>query len=166
MRKRSRRPHREIERPVTADPDVGQRVEEEDDVGVPLGVLLVHEQLATAGARAPVDAAHPVARLPVTDVGELDSVAARARELVADEDLGVERLEEGAQRLDARVHAQRLSPADSGLPRVEAEPVGCTYEDWAEHECAPALASHVELECARLARLERDGTRIAPFRAK
>src|SRR5207248_9501430 len=94
MRERRRRAHAQVEGPASAGLRVGERVEKEDDVGVALGALFVHPQLAAARRRAPVDSARAIARRPGADVGELDPVALRPRDLVPDEDLRLERDEE------------------------------------------------------------------------
>ncbi len=89
-------------------PHLGERVEEEDDVGVPLGVLLVDPELAAQRARAPVDAPDAVAGLPGAKIGELDPFAAHARDLVAGEDL---RLERRARASGASPRADRRAAA-------------------------------------------------------
>src|SRR5436309_1589713 len=45
MRERSRRAHRQVERSARAQPDVGERVEEQDDGGVAPRMLVVHREL-------------------------------------------------------------------------------------------------------------------------
>jgi len=67
---------------------------------------------------APVDAAHAIARRPLANVRELDPLGFRARGLVADEGLSLERCEDRAQRLDARIDLQRPRCADLRLMRV------------------------------------------------
>ncbi len=166
MGERGRRAHRQVERAATRRVHVRERVEEEDDVGVALRMLVVHPQPATARARPPVDAPHAVAGLPLAHVGELDPVAFCTRDLVADEHLRLERRQQCAQRLDARVHAQRRLPAEPGLPRVEAETVARTNENRPDRERAPALAADRHREHARLARREHDRPRIAHLRTE
>src|SRR2546422_2326085 len=101
-------------------------------------MLLVDPELAAPRARPPVDATAPVAGLPLSDVGELDSVAARARDLIADEDLRLERREHRAQRLDRRIDPQRLPHPYLGLPGVEAEAVASADEHRPECEIGRA----------------------------
>src|SRR5947209_20152764 len=117
MRERRRRAHAQVECSAAAKLRVGERVEEEDDVGVPLRALLVDPQLAAARRRAPVDATRAVAGRPGANVRELDPVALRARDLVPDEDLRLERDEERVERLDAGIHAQGRATAEPRLPR-------------------------------------------------
>ena len=81
------RADRQVERALVAAPRLGERVDEQDHVGVPLGVALVHPQVAAPRARPPVDALQRVARRPRPDVGELDPLALRPRDLVARDDL-------------------------------------------------------------------------------
>src|SRR4029078_11241950 len=88
---RARRLDGEVERAAGAVPGLGEGVEEDDDVGVPLGMRLVHPRLAAARGRAPVDATDAVAGDERAQVGELDPVAAHARGLAAGERLGLER---------------------------------------------------------------------------
>ena len=52
---RGRGAHGAVERGLVLTARLRERVEEEDDVGVPLGMKLVHPQLAAPRARAPVD---------------------------------------------------------------------------------------------------------------
>src|SRR5581483_5686946 len=112
--------HGRVERAARAAPDVGEGVEEEDDVCVPLWMLLVDPERVPSRARAPVDAAEPVAGLPLPEIRELDPLGPRARRLVADEDLRLERRDERPQRLRRRVHAQRLPRPEGRLPAVKA----------------------------------------------
>src|SRR5581483_8343665 len=135
-----------VERPASAGVDVGERVKEEDDVGVALGMLLVHPQLAAACGRPPVDAPR--------------AVALCARDLVPDEHLRLERRQQRVQRLDARVDAQRLASADAPFPGVEAEAVVRADERRAEDERPPADTAERQLERARVGRGEREGAWI------
>ena len=64
---------------VEADARLGEGVEEQHDVGVAVGVAIVHPQVAAAGARSPVDGAHPVADDERPSVGELDAVGPAPR---------------------------------------------------------------------------------------
>jgi hypothetical protein len=52
-----------VERALLADPRLRERVEEEDDCGVPLRVLLVDDQRAPAGGCSPVDPPRAVSGL-------------------------------------------------------------------------------------------------------
>ena len=99
VRERRGGAHGQVERALALAPHLGEAVEEEDDVAVPLRVLLVHVQLAAARADAPVHAAHAVARRERPQVGELDALAAGARDAVAGERLRLERADERAQPL-------------------------------------------------------------------
>ena len=80
-----RRPHGAVERALLERACLREAVEEDDLVGVPLGVALVHDQLAPPGARAPVDRAQAVAGHVGPRVRELQAVTAtRATWLPAD----------------------------------------------------------------------------------
>src|SRR5262249_57510869 len=61
LTQRSRGPNRLVKRARVSAPDVGEAVEEDDHVGVPLGVELVDPELAAPRAGAPVDPPDPVA---------------------------------------------------------------------------------------------------------
>src|ERR671937_691969 len=71
-----RRAEREIERAAPVLARLGERIEEEHDVGVALRMLLVHPQLSAARARTPIDVSEAVTRDERPQVGELDSLAA------------------------------------------------------------------------------------------
>jgi hypothetical protein len=88
-------------------------------------------------------------RLPLADVGELDAVALRARELVADERLRLERSEQRVHRLDARIDAQRLSSPCVRFPRVEAEAVARAQQHRADGKRTPARAAKRHVDVAR-----------------
>ncbi len=142
---------------------LGEGVEEEDDVGVPLWVLLVDPERAAERGRAPVDAPQPVPRLPLAQVGELDPLAAGARDLVAGEDLRLERGDERAKRLLAREDAQRLRLARIALPRAKAEHVAGAEEHPPDREHPPALAAQLQLDRLLLARTQADRPRGRSF---
>jgi len=112
-------------------------------------MLLIHVQISAAGRCTPVDRPHAIARSPFANVGELDPVALRARELVADERLRVERRKQRAHRLDAWIDAQRLTAAGARLPRVKAEPVARTDKQRPDGERAPARAAQRHVDLAR-----------------
>ena len=152
MRERRSRAHGAIVRAPALDAHLGEGVEEEDDVGVPLEVLFVDPDRAAERGRAPVDAAQPVAGLPLAKIGELDPLAARPRDLVAGEDLGLERRDERAERLLARVGEQRLRLARLALPRAEAEHVAGADEHRPDRERAPAVAPQLQLDDLLLVR--------------
>jgi hypothetical protein len=75
MGERGRGSHRHVERPMAAGAHVGERVEEKDDVGVPLWMLLIDVKFAASRCRTPVDAADTVAGSPSPNVRELDPIA-------------------------------------------------------------------------------------------
>src|SRR4029077_5334326 len=120
---------------------LSERVEEEDDVGVALGGLLVDREPPAQPARAPVDAPDPVPGLPRAEIRELDPLAAHARHLIAREDLGLERRHEGAKRLFARIDAQVLRFSHVRLPGAEPENVAGANQQRADRERSPALAA-------------------------
>ena len=117
---RRRRAHGEVERARRAAPHLGEAVEEEHDVHVPLRVLLVDPQLAAAGARPPVDPPHAVAERERPEVGELECPrpsCARAR-----------RRSRAGSRPGG---AARAAPPGAGRPspaRARVEPAGAGDE--------------------------------------
>src|SRR5919198_257963 len=128
--------------------ELGERVEEDDDVRVPLGVVLVHPQLPATRARAPVDAADAIAGDERPQVGELDSLPLLPRDVVAAEDLRVVRAEQRPDQLLARVDLERRAPVELLLPPDEREGVASAEEDAAERVPAPAVAAHAEPQLA------------------
>src|SRR5207247_11103761 len=94
-----RRTHCGIERAAAAAAHVREGVQEENDVRVPLRMLLVYPERPAPRARPPVDAADTVSGRILPQVRELDSVSSRARHLVPDEHLRLERSEQRVQRL-------------------------------------------------------------------
>ena len=138
--------HRAVVRAPSLGAHLGEGVEEEDDVGVPLRVLLVHPERAAQRGRAPVDAPHPVARLPLAEVGELDPLAAGPRDLVAGEDLRLERRDERAERLLARVDAERAAARPRRPPTSGGRARRGRGRAAARPERAPALAAQLQLD--------------------
>ena len=116
---RRRCAHGALERAVVlvAAARLGEAVEEEDDVGVPIGVTLVDDELAAAGARPPVDRAKAIAGHEGACVGELEAVGAHARHEVAGGELRVERSDEALQKLGARIDLQPVRAIDRDPPR-------------------------------------------------
>ena len=80
--------------------------------------MLVDDELAAARARAPVDPPHAVARRERPDVGELDPVALRARDLVAGVDLRLERLRSTSRAGARRAGRHSARCAGRRLPRT------------------------------------------------
>ena len=70
---------------------VSKAVDEEHDVGVALGMALVHHQPLPSGGRPPVDRPDAVAGDEVADVRVFDPVALRPRDLAAGERLRLDR---------------------------------------------------------------------------
>ena len=73
-RERGGDPDRVLERALAATSRLGEAVEEDDDVGVALGMSLVDDEAATASGRAPVDRANEVTGHERTRVGELEAL--------------------------------------------------------------------------------------------
>ncbi len=127
--------------PLAAAAGLGEGVEEDDDVGVPLRMGLVHPRLAAPRGGPPVDAADAVAGHERPQVGELDPLAARARELVAGEGLRLERPQQLSQLLAARVDLQRAPPLERLLEDEQPEAVVRAEDEVADEVGAPALAA-------------------------
>src|SRR5205814_9158107 len=87
LRERGRGADRLVERSAVTSACVDETVQEEAQVGVPLGVELVDPELAAPGAHAPVDPSDPVARDEFTQVGGLEPLALGTRDAVAGEEL-------------------------------------------------------------------------------
>ena len=85
--------------------EVGEGVDEDEDVRRALGVALGDEGLAAARRRAPVQPPRVVARHPRPHLGQLEALAARARAARPDRGLRARRRHQRAQPLDARQHA-------------------------------------------------------------
>src|SRR5262249_62284407 len=95
---------------------VDEAVEEEDHVGVPLGVELVDPELTAPGTGAPVDPSDPVTRDELPKVGELEAFALGARDPVAGEELRLAGADELAQLFGPRIDAQDGALLDRLLP--------------------------------------------------
>ena len=72
-----RRPRGDVDNRAAAQPHVGQRVEQQHNVGVALPVMLRHVQRAQAQGSAPVDVSDVIARGEWADVTRLDALALR-----------------------------------------------------------------------------------------
>src|SRR4029077_16078367 len=127
---------------------------------------LVHPELAAERGCAPVDAPQTVARLPLPKVGELDAFATGPRDLVAGEDLRLERRDERYERLLAREDAQRARLAGAALPRPEAEHVAGAEEQRADRERSPPVAEKLQLDRAFLTRAQVDRPRCTSLDAQ
>jgi hypothetical protein len=104
--------------------------------------------------------------VPLAEVGELDPLAARTRDLVAGEHLRLERRNERPQRLLARVDAQQPRLAALAVPGAEAEQVARPEEHRADTRRTPAVAAKRQLERSRLSRPERQRERGAVLGAE
>src|SRR5205823_1925990 len=116
LRERGRGADRLVERSAVASACVDETVEEEDHVGVPLGVELVDPELAAPGARAPVDPSDPVTRDELTQVGELEPLALGTRDAVAGEELRLAGRDQLAQLLGPRIAAEDGAAIERLLP--------------------------------------------------
>src|SRR6185312_17495757 len=120
---RGGRAYRLVERARRTVAHLREAVHEENDVDVPLRVLLVHPELAAPRARAPVDPPDAVAEGERPEVGELQSLALGARELVARVELRLGRAEQAPERLTGGIDLHRHRRADPGAAREQAEGV-------------------------------------------
>ncbi len=149
---RGRGAHGAVERGLVLTARLRERVEEEDDVGVALGVKLVHPQLAAPRARPPVDPPDAVSGHELTQVGELDSLALLARDQVPGEDLRLERAQELLDHLGTGIDLERKLEVEAALVAEDAEAVVRDQPHRAEDVRAPALAGEAVLELALSAR--------------
>ena len=131
-----------------------ERVDEQDHVGVALGMALVHPELAAARARAPVDALERIARCPEPHVGELDPFALPARNLVPREHLRFARLQDPPQRVLAGIDADLGRARERSLGDEQPQRVARAEIHRAEQVPAPALRPKRQLELAPLAASE------------
>src|SRR6185312_2688913 len=134
--------------------NVGEAVDEEDDVGVPLGMALVHHQPLPTGRRPPVDRADAVAGDEVANVRVFDAVALRSRDLAAGERLRLDRRQQSAERERLRVRLQTMGGWNAALPGDEAPRVSRPDPNRSEVVHAPAKAANGEVEFALLACLQ------------
>ena len=139
------RAYGQIEGRAPARARVGERVEEEDHVGVPLGMALVDDEHVAPGARPPVDRADAVARRELAQVGELEPFALLPRDLVARERLRRDGCDDPAQRLRERVDAQARPPVEPCLPGEQPEAVSCPQPDVADLVVPPPGAAEPQL---------------------
>src|SRR5436190_10418300 len=110
------RSDRLVERSRAAASRIGEAVEEDDHVGVPLGMELVDPEVAAARAGAPVDSPDPVAGGERPQIRELETLALLPRDAVAGEELRLTRSDQLAQLLGSRVDAKRFCPVERLLP--------------------------------------------------
>src|SRR5215203_4639012 len=125
-----------------------ERIEENDNVGVPLPMDIVHIGLAQPCGQSPVDPAQTVARHEWPSVGKLDTLAGRAREFIASEDLRLHWRHDGAHRLRAGVNAQRQTGAHPALADEKTHRIPRANEDFANQVSAPAAATNRVLQLA------------------
>src|SRR5205085_4320164 len=159
-RERRRGTERLVERALGLRGRLGERVDEQDHVGVPLRMVLVHPELAATGARTPVHAPHAVAGNEGPEIGELDPFAALARDVVAAEDVRLRGLQEPAQLLLARVRLQRTAALVHLLPPDEAAMVVGAKMNAAERVPAPTLAFDSVAQPTLLAGAEPERDRV------
>src|SRR5205085_3158012 len=159
-RQRRRGAKREVESRLAVTRGLREGIEEEQHVGVSLRLLLVHPELAAARRRTPVHVAHAVAGNEQPQVGELDPLTALPGDVVAAEYLRLERPQQIADRLLARIHLERRAAVGDPLPREEVELVTRTQEDTSDHVAAPSLAMQAKIERAAGIVGERERRRI------
>ena len=150
--------------PVSPTACLGERVDEQDHVGVALGMALVHPHLAAARGRAPVHALQRVAGRPRPHVRELDPFALAARDLAAREHLRLARLQDPSQCVFARIDANLRRPREHPLGDEQAERVAGAEVDRAELMGAPALCAQRQLQLAPLAAREPQAVRTLAVR--
>ena len=151
---RRRGAHRVVECAARLAAQIDEAVDEDDDVGVALGMALVDDEGLTPRRRAPVDRADPIACDEVTKVCVLDPVAGVPRHLVAGERL---RLAGGDQALDGlqpRIRLQRQPLVEALLPRDDAKDIGRAQLDPPDVEDTPMRAAEHERHDSFLPRLE------------
>src|SRR6266487_412037 len=120
LAQRSSGANRLVERPVASLLRLGEAVEEQDHVGVPLGMELVDPELAATRARPPVDPPDAIPGCERPQVCELDPFALLPRHSIAREDLRLAWRDQLAKRLRTRIDAQRRGSGDGLLPGEEA----------------------------------------------
>ena len=146
--------HRVVERAPVVPTDVQEAVDEDDDVGIPLGMPVVHDERAhpTRGC-APVDRAQPVARDEVTDVGVLDPLPLHTGDLAAREYLRLAR--RGRSR-----GAGRLADTPSGAVSASTLCSHTTMRRKLRQRSSSAPTSYSPQ------REQRSGTRSSPLLAR
>src|ERR1700680_2623812 len=107
-------------------------------------------QRAAPSGRVPVDVPHPVARPKGTNLGELDAIAARPRQLVAGVDLGLGRSDEGPQDLGAWVYADPQGLVKRTLLRVQPQGIAPAQPHMTNVVEAPANPSDPERRGGRI----------------
>src|SRR5512132_821676 len=112
-----------VERSSARALEVGEDVEDQHDRGIALRMQLVDNELAGSRGRPPVDPPQVIARDERPQLGELDSFAFRARDLVADRSLGLARAGDGSQHDLLGVDAKRFSELDLVFVGDQPEPV-------------------------------------------
>src|SRR6185503_8229365 len=103
---------------------------------------------------------------PLAQVGELDPFAASLRDLIAREDLRLERSDQAAERLLGREDAQLPRLAGAAFPRAKTKGVACPEEHLTDREHPPAVTAELELDRLLLARGEVDRPRCLPVDAQ
>ena len=138
-RQRRRRPDGQVDR----NRRLCERVEEEDDVGVPLGVVDVRVEGAAPGAHPPVDAPQPVAGLVPPHVGELEALSRRAARVRPDRGLRADGPRRLPDRLDLRMHPDLERCLDGRVPDAQAERLA-NPDVGRDDESSPPIARQVE----------------------
>ena len=155
--RRTRRADGQVERARSLVPRLGEGVDEEDHVRVPLRVRLVDPELAATRAGPPVDPPDAVAGHERTHVGELDAVPFEARHLVSGEGLRLAGADDGAKRLLERVDAEGAGQRHGELVAEEPERVAGARENRAGPVAAPAIAATRRTAAAGRLRRNRYG---------
>ena len=135
--------HRAFECAVcfVASPGLGEAVQEEDDVGIPVGVSLVDDQLAAASTGSPVDRAKPIAGHEAAGIGELEPLGTNTGDEVTRRELCVKRCHEALQEFRARVDVQPVLAEDTALPDEHPDAPTRAQADIAQLDRAPAFTA-------------------------
>ena len=139
--------------------ELGERVEEQHDVGAALGVAVGDVRGPGARRGTPVHAAQLVAGHIGSELGELEPVASHRRSAGADGGLGPRGRNERAQPLDAGQDAHgRVRVDRAGIPDAAQRPAG-PDTGGAGPIAAPALGLERHLHAALFAGREMDDAR-------
>src|SRR4051812_16229526 len=120
--------------------------------------------LAAPRGGAPVDPADAVSRDERAEVGELDPLAPRARNLVTGEDLRLHRPEQPLQRVATRVDLEWPPPFERPLVDEQPERILRPQDEVADEVAAPVIAAELVLERPPLAVAEPQQLRVRRLR--
>ena len=161
-RQRAGAAHRGVDDRHPVRPDVRQRVDHDDDVGVALRVVLGDVELAEPQGRAPVHVPDLIAWRERADLSRLDAVARRGRDVVADRRLRARRARQTLHRGQARIDGDRRACLVSRLARGEAERFPHANVRAAEDQALASGTAKVERPATFLSRAQREERVVAP----